>query len=68
MTVRYRVLKGRCTSGYACARRGIETGGPMSQFIAGGGIDEAVGQAAVDAVIPAALDVALQVFEQLRAR
>jgi len=40
----------------------------MSQFIAGGGIDEAVGQAAVDAVIPAALDVALQVFEQLRAR
>jgi DNA invertase Pin-like site-specific DNA recombinase len=68
MTVRYRVLKGRRTSSYVCARRGIETGGPMCQFVVGAGVDEAVGQAAVDAVTPAALDVALQVFEELRAR
>jgi DNA invertase Pin-like site-specific DNA recombinase len=68
MTVRYRVLKGRRTSSYVCARRGIETGAPMCQFVVGAGVDEAVGQAAVDAVTPAALDVALQVFEELRAR
>jgi DNA invertase Pin-like site-specific DNA recombinase len=68
MTVRYRVLKGRCTSSYVCARRGIETGGPMCQFVVGAVVDEAIGQAAVGAVTPAALDVALQVFEELRAR
>jgi DNA invertase Pin-like site-specific DNA recombinase len=68
MTVRYRVLKDRRTSSYVCARRGIETGGPMCQFVVGAGVDEAVGQAAVDAMTPAALDVALQVFEELRAR
>jgi len=68
MTVRYRVLKDRRTSSYVCARRGIETGGPMCQFVVGAVVDEAVGQAAVDAVTPAALDVALQVFEELRAR
>jgi hypothetical protein len=40
----------------------------MCQFVVGAGVDEAVGQAAVDTVTPAALDVALQVFEELRAR
>ena len=68
MTVRYRVLKERRTSSYVCARRGIETGGPMCQFVVGAGVDEAVGQAAVEAVTPAALDVTLQVVEELRAR
>ena len=42
--------------------------GPLCQFVVGAGIDEAVGNAAVEAVTPAALDVALQVFEELRAR
>jgi hypothetical protein len=41
--------KARRTSSYVCARRGIETGGPMCQFVVGAGVDEAVGQAAVDA-------------------
>jgi len=40
----------------------------MCQFVVGAVVDETVGQAAVDAVTPAALDVALQVFEELRAR
>ena len=68
MTVRYRVLKGHHISNYVCARRGIETAGPICQFIVGVGVDEAVGKAAVEAVTPAALDVALQIFEDLRAR
>jgi DNA invertase Pin-like site-specific DNA recombinase len=68
MTVRYRGRKELHQSNYVCARRGIETGGPMCQFVVGAGVDEAVGQAVVDTVTPAALDVALQVFEELRAR
>ena len=68
MTVRYRGRKDRHLSNYVCARRGIETGGPMCQFVVGAGVDEAVGKAAVEAVTPAALDVALQIFEELRAR
>ena len=68
MTVRYSVRKGHQISNYVCARRGIESAGPMCQCIAGLAVDGAVGQATVDAVTPAALDVALQVFEELRAR
>ena len=68
MTVRYSVRKGHQISNYVCARRGIESAGPMCQCIAGLAVDGAVGQATVEAVTPAALDVALQVFEELRAR
>jgi len=68
MTVRYSVRQGHPASNYVCARRGIETAGPICQSVAGVGAEEAVGQAAVEAVTPVALDVALQVFEELRAR
>ena len=68
MTVRYSVRQGHPASNYVCARRGIETAGPICQFVAGLGVEEAVGQAAVEAVTPVALDVALQIFEELQAR
>lgn len=41
---------------------------PPCQSIPGLGLDEAVSQVMLDAATPAALDVALEVFEELRAR
>ncbi len=69
MTVRYHFRKGgRLVPNYVCQRLGNETGQPSCQYIAGTGVDEAVGRAVVEAVTPSALDVALQLFEELRAR
>jgi DNA invertase Pin-like site-specific DNA recombinase len=68
MTVRYCVRKGHPEPYYTCLKKRIETGKGRCQEIAGGGIDEAVGQLVIEAVTPAMLDVALEVFEELRAR
>jgi hypothetical protein len=43
MMVRYSVRKGHQISNYVCARRGIESAGPMCQCIAGLAVDGAVG-------------------------
>jgi DNA invertase Pin-like site-specific DNA recombinase len=69
MSVRYHFRKGgKLVPNYVCQRLCTEAGQPSCQYIAGGGIDEAVAQAVVEAVTPSALDVALQLFEELRAR
>jgi DNA invertase Pin-like site-specific DNA recombinase len=69
MSVRYHFRKGgKLVPNYVCQRLCSETGQPSCQYIAGAGVDEAVGQAVVEAVTPSALDVALQLFEELRAR
>ncbi len=68
MTVRYHVVHGHPTPSYTCARRYIQTAQGVCQVIPGGGIDESVGRLVVEAVTPASLDVALQVFEELRLR
>src|SRR5215472_15542028 len=57
MTVRYSVRRGHPASEYVCRRRGIATAAPACQIIPGTGLDEAV--------TPAALDVALEVFDEL---
>jgi len=68
MTVRYQVCQGRPAPIYNCQRRGIETARPICQSIPGKGLDEAVAEELLKAVTPATLEVALEVFEELRAR
>lgn len=51
-----------------CQRRGIETACAACQRIPGTGLDEAIAEVVLGALTPAALEVALEVFEQLRAR
>jgi DNA invertase Pin-like site-specific DNA recombinase len=68
MTVRYSVRRGHPAPDYLCQRQGIETAEPSCQIIPGTGLDEAVSQLVLDAVTPAALDVALEVFDELRQR
>lgn len=68
MTVRYVVRQGHPVPDYMCQRRAIATAQPPCQSIPGAGLDAAVGQVVLEAVTPAALDVALEVFDELRAR
>ncbi len=68
MTVRYSVRRGHPVPDYLCQRRGIETAEPSCQIIPGTGLDEAVSRVVLEAVTPAALEVALEVFDELRRR
>lgn len=63
MTVRYYVRRGHPVPTYVCQREGIETAQPPCQIIRGMGLDEAVAQVILEAVTPASLEVAFQVFE-----
>jgi DNA invertase Pin-like site-specific DNA recombinase len=68
MTVRYRVRHGHPVPVYVCQREGIARAQPSCQTIPGTGLDDAVAQVVLEAITPAALDVALEVFDELRAR
>jgi hypothetical protein len=68
MTVRYAIRQGHPVPEYTCQRQGIARAQPLCQRICGTGLDDAVAQVVLDAVTPAALDVALEVFDELRAR
>jgi DNA invertase Pin-like site-specific DNA recombinase len=68
MTVRYSVRHGHPVPVYVCQREGIARAQPSCQTIPGTGLDDAVAQVVLEAITPAALDVALEVFEELRAR
>jgi hypothetical protein len=68
MTVRYSVRRGHPAPDYLCQRRGIATAAPSCQIVPGAGLDEAVSQLVLEAVTPSALDVALEVFDELRQR
>jgi len=68
MTVRYSQRGGHLSPDYLCQRRGIESAQPICQTIPGTGLDDAVAQVVLEAVTPAALEVALEVFDELRAR
>ena len=68
MTVRYHVSGGHPVPDYVCQRRSIQTAQPICQSIHGKSLDEAIGRLVVEAVTPASLDVALEVFEELRSR
>jgi len=68
MTVRYHITHGHLIPEYVCQRRGIQTAEPLCQRLPGAQIDQAVTELVLKAVNPASLDVALEVFEELRAR
>jgi hypothetical protein len=68
MTVRYRVCKGQPLPIYLCQRDGIESAKSRCQIIPGNALDETVSRLVLEAVTPASLDIALEVFEELRAR
>jgi DNA invertase Pin-like site-specific DNA recombinase len=68
MTVQYHVEKGHPISRYVCVRDSIQKTERACQMIPGTAVDEAVSQAVLEAVTPASVDLALEVFEELRAR
>ena len=68
MTVRYVTRAGHPVPDYTCQRQGIETGKGPCQIVPGTGLDQAVAAIVLQAVTPAALDIALEVFEELRQR
>jgi DNA invertase Pin-like site-specific DNA recombinase len=68
MTVRYATRAGHPVPDYICQRRGIETGQNPCQIVPGTGLDQAVAAIVLQSVTPAALDIALEVFDELRQR
>ena len=68
MTVRYAARHGHPIPEYTCQRRAIAQARPLCQRIVGADLDEAVARVMLEAGTPAALDVALEVFDELRAR
>jgi DNA invertase Pin-like site-specific DNA recombinase len=68
MTVRYHVDRGHPIPEYVCQRHGIETAAPVCQRLPGAQVDQAVAELVLEAVTPASLEVALEVFEELRTR
>jgi len=68
MTVRYHVDRGHPIPQYVCQRHGIETAAPVCQRLPGAQVDQAVTELVLEAVTPASLEVALEVFEELRTR
>jgi len=68
MTVRYHTDNGHPIPDYFCQRYGIQTATPVCQRLPGLAVDRAVTDVVLQAVTPASLEVALQVFEELRTR
>jgi DNA invertase Pin-like site-specific DNA recombinase len=68
MTVRYHVRQARLCPDYVCQREGIEHAEPVCQHVPGSGIDEAIGALLIEAVSPVALEVALNVQQELQSR
>jgi hypothetical protein len=68
MGVRYHTDHGRLIPDYVCQRHSIQTAESLCQRVPGGAIDAAITEIVLQTVNPASLDVALEVFEELRAR
>ena len=68
MTVRYYVLHGRQLPEYVCQKRAIEKAERACQRLLGRDIDGAIGALLVGTVTPLALEMALKVQDELRAR
>ena len=68
MTVRYIVSRGHPEPLYRCQRRGIQRAEPVCQSLPGAAIDRAVSDLVLETVTPASIDVAVEVFEELRSR
>jgi len=68
MTIRYHTRRGIRVPDYMCQTDGIEHGKQICQSVKGRGVDEAIGKLLVESVSPLALEVALQVQDELRSR
>jgi len=68
MTVRYHLDRTQQVPEYVCQKRGIEAAEPPCQRLLGRDIDRAVGELLVHTVTPLALEMALKVHQELRAR
>lgn len=68
MRVQYHTRKGHRIPTYVCVHDAIQKAQPICQTIVGTDIDETVSRAVLEAVTPASMDLALEVFEELRAR
>ena len=68
MTVRYIVSRGHPEPLYRCQRRGIQRAEPVCQSLPGAAIDRAVSELVLETVTPASIDIAVEVFEELRSR
>lgn len=69
MSIRYVTRAGHPSPDYTCQRRGIQSAsGLCCQVVAGAEVDRAVSEMLLQAVTPAALDIALEVFAELRQR
>ena len=68
MTVRYIVSHGHPEPVYRCQRRGIQRAEPPCQSLPGAAIDRAVSDLVLESVTPASIDVAVEVFDELRSR
>jgi DNA invertase Pin-like site-specific DNA recombinase len=68
MTVRYRVRGHDKGARYCCKRHSAEDAAPPCQDINGTDVDKAVAAALLDAVSPLALEVALQVQQEVEGR
>jgi len=69
MTVAYETVSGgRCAPIYRCQKDGIQKGEPHCQMIPGSKMDEAVGNIVVESVTPFALEMTLQVQQELQSR
>jgi DNA invertase Pin-like site-specific DNA recombinase len=69
MTIRYHQQRGgRLVPDYVCAKECVERARPTCQTIPGASLDAAVGQLLVESVTPLALEVALQVQQEVQAQ
>ena len=66
--VRYIVSGGHPRPLYNCQRRTIAQAEPPCQSLPGAAIDRAVSELVLESVTPASIDVAVEVFEELRSR
>ncbi len=66
MTMRYHERKGELVPDYICQREAIETNTGVCQHIPGGSIDKAVEELLIDKLTPESIEVALDVFEEVK--
>lgn len=68
MTVRYHTRQGRRIPDYVCQRYGIEHGERICQNINGESVDDTIGKMLIESVSPMALEVALNIQDELNGR
>jgi len=68
LRVRYRDVRGKLESWYVCDRASGARAEPNCQSLAGGPIDEAVGQLVAEKLTPAAVELALEIRKEIEAR